>query len=125
MQDRLGKFEIVRLLGRGSMGVVYLGRDPKLGREVALKVISAGSAFGAEAQARFEREARAAAMLNHPHIVTVFEFGDDEGLHYLAMEYVEGEDLDVLIRSGTTPKADLLEVTVVVVEIFMLWLFVM
>ena len=109
MQDRLGKFEIVRLLGRGSMGVVYLGRDPKLGREVALKVISAGSAFGAEAQARFEREARAAAMLNHPHIVTVFEFGDDEGLHYLAMEYVEGEDLDVLIRSGTTPKAELLE----------------
>ena len=70
------------------MGEVYLGRDPKLGRAVALKVISAGSAFGEEAQARFEREARAAAMLNHPHIVTVFEFGEDEGVHYLAMEHV-------------------------------------
>ena len=79
MRDRLGKFEVVRLVGKGAMGEVYLGRDPKLGRDVALKVISAGTAFGDEAQARFEREARAAALLNHPHIVTIYEFGEDEG----------------------------------------------
>ncbi len=110
MRERLGKFEVVRLLGRGSMGEVYLGRDPKLGREVALKVITAGTVFGEEAEARFEREARAAALLNHPHIVTVYEFGEDEGLHYLAMEYVHGEELETLIRSGKAPKAELLEV---------------
>jgi len=116
MREQLGKFEIVRLLGKGAMGEVYLGRDPRLGREVALKVISAGSAFGEEAQARFEREARAAAMLNHPHIVTVFEFGEDEGLHYLAMEFVQGEELEALIQAGKTPKAELLEVLAQVCE---------
>ncbi|HEY3400519.1 MAG TPA: protein kinase [Geothrix sp.] len=116
MRERLGKFEVVRLLGKGAMGEVYLGRDPKLGREVALKVISAGSAFGAEAQARFEREARAAAMLNHPHIVTVYEFGEDEGVHYLAMEHIQGEELETLIQKGQTPKAELLEVLIQVCE---------
>ncbi|HJW71609.1 MAG TPA: right-handed parallel beta-helix repeat-containing protein [Geothrix sp.] len=116
MRERLGKFEVVRLLGKGAMGEVYLGRDPSLGREVALKVILSGSAFGEEAQARFEREARAAALLNHPHVVTVFEFGEDEGLHYLAMEYVQGQDLESLIQEGKTPKADLLEVLAQVCE---------
>jgi predicted Ser/Thr protein kinase len=116
MRERLGKFEVVRLLGKGAMGEVYLGRDPKLGREVALKVISAGSAFGEEAQARFEREARAAAMLNHPHIVTVYEFGEDEGVHYLAMEHIQGDELEALIRAGQTPKTELLEVLIQVCE---------
>jgi len=116
MRERLGKFEVVRLLGKGAMGEVYLGRDPKLGREVALKVISTGSAFGDEAEARFEREARAAALLNHPHIVTVFEFGEDEGLHYLAMEFVPGEELESLIRARNTPKAELLELLAQICE---------
>jgi predicted Ser/Thr protein kinase len=98
------------------MGEVYLGRDPKLGREVALKVITAGTVFGDEAQARFEREARAAALLNHPHIVTVYEFGEDAGIHYLAMEYVHGEELETLIHSGRVPKAELLEILAQVCE---------
>ncbi len=108
MRDRLGKFEVIRLLGKGAMGEVYLGRDPRLGREVALKVISEGSEFGDEAEARFEREARAAALLNHPHIVTVYEFGEEEAVHYLAMEYIQGEDLEALILGGQTPKVELL-----------------
>ena len=116
MRERLGRFEVVRLLGKGAMGEVYLGRDPRLGREVALKVISAGSAFGDEAQARFEREARAAAMLNHPHVVTVFEFGEEEGTHYLAMEYVQGDELETLIQGGKTAKTELLEVLIQVCE---------
>ncbi|WLT32553.1 right-handed parallel beta-helix repeat-containing protein [Geothrix sp. PMB-07] len=116
MRERLGKFEVVRLLGKGAMGEVYLGRDPKLGREVALKVVSTGSAFGEEANARFEREARAAALLNHPHIVTVFEFGEDEGTHYLAMEYIQGEELEAIIRARKAPKAELLEVLAQVCE---------
>ena len=116
MRERLGQFEVVRLLGKGAMGEVYLGRDLRLGRDVALKVVHAGSAFGDEAQARFEREAQAAAALNHPHVVTVFEFGEDEGTHYLVMEHVEGEELETLIRTGQAPKAELLEVLAQVCE---------
>lgn len=109
MRDRIGKFEIQRLLGKGAMGEVHLGRDPLLGREVAIKVIQQDTAFGAEAKARFAREAQAAASLSHPNVVTVFEFGEDDGLLYLAMEYLRGEDLEGLIRSGGRPKAELLE----------------
>ena len=116
MRDRLGKFEVIRLLGKGAMGEVYLGRDPRLGREVALKVISEGSEFGDEAEARFEREARAAALLNHPHIVTVYEFGEDENVHYLAMEYIQGEGLEALIQGGRSPKAELLGILAQVCE---------
>ena len=116
MRERLGKFEVIRLLGRGAMGEVYLGRDPVLGREVALKVITAGSVVGEEAHARFELEARAAALLNHPNIVTVFEFGEDSGLHFLAMEYVRGGEFETLIRDGSTPKTELLELLAQVCE---------
>jgi hypothetical protein len=91
------------------MGEVFLARDPGLDRLVAVKTIRLGNAFGAEAKARFEREARAAGALNHPNVVTLFEFGEDQGLHYMAMEWVEGEDLDQLIRSGARPPSELLE----------------
>jgi F-box protein 11 len=113
---RIGKFEIIKCLGKGAMGEVFLGRDPALGREVAIKTILGSSAFGEEAHARFEREAKATAVLNHPNIVTVFEFGQDEGLHYLVMEYLEGEDLEVMIQKRSLPKASLLEVLVQVCE---------
>ena len=109
MRTRIGKFEIVRLLGQGAMGKVFLAQDPTLGRPVAVKTIRLGSAFGEEATARFEREARAAGSLNHPNVVTVFEFGEDEGLYYMAMEYVEGEDLEALIRSRQTSMPELME----------------
>ena len=109
MRAKIGKFEIIRLLGRGAMGEVYLARDPHLDREVAVKTIHLASGFGAEATARFEREARAAGGLSHPNVATVYEFGEDEGIHYLAMEFVPGDDLDALIRAGRTPQAELLE----------------
>jgi len=109
MREKIGKFEILRLLGQGAMGKVFLGRDPGLERDVAVKTIRLGSAFGAEATARFEREARAAGSLNHPNVVTVFEFGEDQGLYYMAMEFVEGEDLEVLIRSRQCPMPELME----------------
>jgi nitrous oxidase accessory protein NosD/predicted Ser/Thr protein kinase len=109
MNKQIGKFEILRLLGKGAMGEVFLGRDPVLGREVAIKTVQPGSSFGAEAQARFQREARATAAMNHPNIVTVFDFGEEEGLHYLVMEFIEGEDLESLITKGSLSKAELLE----------------
>jgi len=107
---RLGKFEIVRLLAQGSMGEVYVGRDPILGREVAIKVIHTAASMGPQARERFATEARAAAVLNHPNIVTVHELGEEQGVLYLAMELVKGEDLGTLIRAGTLSPRDTLEV---------------
>jgi len=107
---RLGKFDILRLLAQGSMGDVYVGRDPILGREVAIKVIQTAAATGPEARERFAREARAAGALNHPNIVTIHEMGEEQGVLYLAMELVKGEDLGTLIRAGTLVPWDVLEV---------------
>ena len=107
---RLGKFEIVRLLAQGSMGEVYLGRDPIIGREVAIKVIQASASMGPEARERFATEARAAGVLNHPNIVTVHEMGEEQGVLYLAMELVKGEDLGTLMRAGTLSPRDTLDV---------------
>ncbi|HEX9010290.1 MAG TPA: serine/threonine-protein kinase [Holophagaceae bacterium] len=110
MLTRLGKFEIVRLLAQGSMGEVYVGRDPLLGREVAIKVIQASASLGPEARERFAMEARAAGLLNHPNIVTVHEMGEEQGVLYLAMELVKGEDLGTLLHTGTLTPRDVLEV---------------
>jgi len=107
---RLGKFEIVRLLAQGSMGEVYVGRDPIIGREVAIKVIHTAASMGPQARERFATEARAAGVLNHPNIVTVHELGEEQGVLYLAMELVKGEDLGTLIRAGTLSPKDTLEV---------------
>jgi hypothetical protein len=109
MREKIGKFEIVRLIGQGSMGEVYLAKDPVLHRPVAVKTIRLNSSFTSEADARFEREARAAGSMNHPNIVTVFEFGEDEGLHYMVMEFVDGEDLGAALRSGSHPLDELLD----------------
>jgi len=119
MPDRIGKFEILRILGRGAMGEVYLAKDTIIGREVALKVIRpalAGLDPGGEIQARFQREARSAGILSHPHIVTVYEFGEDEGLFFLAMEYVEGEDFSALLSEKALTPPEILEVAAQVCE---------
>ena len=110
MQQRLGRFEILRRLGQGAMGEVYLGLDPAIGREVALKTIHREAAQGAEARDRFAREARAAGTLNHPNLVTIHEFGEDQGLLYLAMEFVPGVDLEAMLRDRVLAPVDALEV---------------
>jgi hypothetical protein len=109
MFTTIGKYEILRLLGKGSMGEVYLGLDPSLGREVAIKTIQPGNAFDTDGKARFEREARAMAALNHPNIVTIFDFGTVEDRLYLAMEYLPGDDLATLIQRGALDRLQLLE----------------
>jgi WD40 repeat protein len=90
---RVAGFELLGELGRGGMGVVYRARDARLGREVALKMIRPDGRAGAEARARFDAEARAAARLQHPNIVQVFEVGEHDGLPFLALELVEGGSL--------------------------------
>jgi len=108
MRTKIGKFEILRLLGEGSMGEVYLGLDPGLGREVAIKTIHRDSVFGAESETQFDREAKALAAMNHPNIVTLFDYGTDEGTSYLVMEYLEGDDLATLIERRALSQRELL-----------------
>jgi TonB family protein len=97
-QKMIGNYEIVGELGRGGMGVVYKAIQPSLNREVALKVLPPYFAKDKELVERFFREARAAANLKHPKIVTVYEFGEDEETFYFAMELLEGESLEDLIK---------------------------
>ncbi len=97
--SHIGKYEIVDVLGRGGMGVVYRGIDKQIGREVAIKTITQGVAGDENMLARFYEEGRRTGRLNHPNIVTVYDLGDDEGTPYIVMERVEGEPLDKLIRS--------------------------
>ncbi len=99
--SKAGRYQIVSELGRGSMGVVYQGFDPVIGRTVAIKTMlieGLSSAEFSEYKARFQREAQAAGILAHPNIVTVYDFGEDEGVLYLAMEFLEGKSLQDLVE---------------------------
>jgi len=101
--DLLGPYKIQALLGIGGMGEVYRGRDSRLGRDVALKVISPRLVGDASLRHRFEREARAASALNHPSIVTVYDVGETDGISWIAMEWVEGRTLRQLLANGPLP----------------------
>jgi serine/threonine-protein kinase len=92
-RERIGKYRILGEVGRGTMGVVYEAMDPVLKRRVALKTISVQVGPDEEALQRFRREAQAAALLNHPNIVTIHDYGEESGLLYMAMEFLEGPDL--------------------------------
>ena len=98
--ELLGHYRIEELLGRGGMGDVYLATDNTLGRKVALKLLPFKPAIGKATLARFWLEARTASALNHPNIVTVYEIGDDRGVHYIATEYVEGFTVRSLLANG-------------------------
>lgn len=102
LQTQLPQYEIVRLLGQGGMGAVYLGRQPSLDRQVAIKVLPASLQLDDPSFAeRFKNEARALARLSHPGIVNVFEFGETaDGLLYFVMEYVEGKDVQQMLQEG-------------------------
>ena len=103
--SRLGQYEIVSLIGEGGMGAVYRARDTKLGREVAIKVVLEAFVSDRERLARFEREARALAALNHPNIATLYGMEECDGRHFLAMELVPGPTLAELIAIGR-PEAE-------------------
>ena len=107
---RLGPYEIVAPLGAGGMGEVYRARDPKLGREVALKTLPASFASDPERMARFDREARTLASLNHPHIAQIYGFEQSGAISALVMELVEGEDLSARIARGAVPLDEALPI---------------
>ncbi len=106
---KLGPYEIVAPLGAGGMGEVYRARDPRLGREVAIKVLPQRLASTPELRARLEREARILSQLTHPHICTLHDVGSDGGLDYLVMELIEGETLATALRRGPLPIDRLLQ----------------
>lgn len=100
----LGRYQIDREIGKGAMGVVYLGRDPKIGRVVAIKTLALGQEFEGDAlidaRARFFREAETAGRLQHPNIVTIFDAGEEHDLAYIAMEFLKGQDLTHVCGQG-------------------------
>src|SRR5262249_3745247 len=96
----VGRYEIIGELGRGAMGVVYKAKDPTIGRTVALKTLRLdvhGLETG-EIVRRFQNEARAAGLLNHPNIVTIYDAGEHDGIFYIAMELMEGTTLQELLH---------------------------
>ncbi len=108
--EKIGRYEIVRELGRGAMGVVYEGRDPNIGRRVAIKTarrdVMELSGMADEMMERFLREARAAGTLNHPNIITIYDAGEEEGMAYMAMEFLDGGDLSDMLRDRYRPGID-------------------
>lgn len=100
----LGRYRIDKEVGKGAMGVVYLGKDPKIGRVVAIKTLALGTEFEGEAlvdaRARFFREAETAGRLQHPYIVAIFDAGEEHDLAYIAMEFLKGRDLTGACRPG-------------------------
>lgn len=110
MLKQLGKYDILRTLGQGAMGEVYLAHQGVLGRDVAIKTILSSVARGADAEERFRREATAAGRLNHPNLVTIYDFDREGDLLYLVMEYVKGDDLEDLIAQQALTPSQFLEV---------------
>ncbi|MBI5368073.1 MAG: protein kinase [Planctomycetes bacterium] len=106
---RIAGYRLLRILGSGGMGIVYEAEHVTLGRRVALKILTPGHARDPKALERFQREARAAALLTHPGIVSVFEIGDERGLHFYAMERVEGTTLDARVAHGRLPPREAAE----------------
>jgi len=104
----LGPYEVLAPLGAGGMGEVYRARDPRLGREIAVKVLPEDFLEGEEKKARFEREAKLLAALNHPNIAAVYSFEETGGRHILVMELIEGESLDAKIAPGPLPLEETL-----------------
>lgn len=110
MLKQLGKYEIKRVLGQGAMGEVYLAHHPTIGRDVAIKTILPTTSKRDDAEDRFRREATAAGKLNHPNVVTIFDFDKEGDLLYLVMEYVKGEDLEEIITKKSMSPGQFLEV---------------
>src|SRR5712692_7463496 len=107
---RLGPYEIGSLIGSGGMGEVYRARDTVLDRHVAIKILPDAFTADPDRRARFEREARLLAALNHPHIGAIYGFEDREGIHALVLELVEGQTLAERLRAGALPVREALTI---------------
>ena len=109
-RTRLGPYEVIDSLGSGGMGEVYRGRDTRLDRTVAIKVLAAGTAGDADLRGRFVREAKAVAALEHPHICGVYDVGEADGILYLVMPLIDGQTLAARLEAGPLPVAQALAI---------------
>src|SRR5204863_1825978 len=108
---RLGRYRVLKVLGAGGMGVVFEAEDPQLQRSVALKVMKPALAASDSFRRRFVQEGRLAAMLEHDHIVTIYQVDEDRSIPFLAMQLLKGESLETrLQREGTLPTAEVLRI---------------
>ncbi len=113
---RLGRYEIRSKIGAGGMGEVYLAQDSKLDRKVALKILPVDVKANHDRMRRFVQEAKAAAALNHPHIAHIYEIGESQGTHFIAMEFIDGVTLRDKIHHDKAPLAKLLKYLTQVAE---------
>src|SRR5579859_8131956 len=113
---RLGPYEIFSAIGAGGMGEVYKARDTRLDRIVAIKVLPTHLADRSELRERFEREAKTIASLNHPHICTLFDIGQQDGIDYLVMEYLEGKTLAHRLLKGALPLDQVLRYAIEIAD---------
>jgi len=109
---KIGPYTVTREIGRGGMGVVYLGHDPRLARDVAIKALPDHLAEDPDRLARFEREARTLASLNHPNVAGIYGVEEQEGRKYLVLEYVEGETLAERLDRGALAVDEALEIAI-------------
>ena len=112
----LGPYEILALIGAGGMGEVYRARDPRLNREVAIKVLPADRVGDDDRRRRFIQEAHAASALNHPHIITIHEIESANGYDFIVMEYVRGKSLDALIPRHGMRLGEVLRIAIPVAD---------
>ena len=116
IRETLGHYEILRPIGSGGMGEVFIARDPKLGRKVAIKMLPLRLASERDTLSRFTQEARSASALNHPNIVTIHEVGADGGSPFIVMEYIDGRDLRTLLADGPLPVRQVLDIGVQIAD---------
>jgi eukaryotic-like serine/threonine-protein kinase len=114
--EKLGPYRVLARLGAGGMGQVFRAVDPRLEREVAVKLLHSGSASDPDLQRRFALEARAASALNHPNIVTVHDFGEEDGVAYIVTELIDGESLGAMLERGPLPLKKALDLAVQVAD---------
>src|SRR5437870_7418353 len=113
---KLGPYEIISQLGAGGMGEVYRARDTRLDRTVAIKVLPDHLSTNAELRQRFEREAREISNLSHPHICTLYDIGQQDGIDYLVMEFIEGTSLADRLEKGGLPADQVLRYAIQIAD---------
>ena len=113
---RLGPYEVTAQIGAGGMGEVYKARDTRLDRTVAIKVLPSEVAGDPDVRSRFEREARAVAALDHPHICGIYDVGSVDGTHYLVMPHLDGQTLAARLEKGPLPLDQALKIAVEIAD---------
>ncbi len=103
--EKIGRYTVEQVVGQGAMGIVYKGRDPGIGRPVAIKIVARHLLTHRAFTERFLAEARSAGQLSHPNILTIHDLGEDDGVPFLVMEYLPGKDLRQMIEAGSRSRS--------------------